>query len=77
MDREEQLTTLLAVVEPAERAAADASLMLAQMAEGGYMDEVRVRGRLLSIEHEQGITQTEMQPIWDFLGLEYGPPTPP
>jgi hypothetical protein len=77
MEWSQQLETLLAVVEPADKAAADASALEAAMLEPPYNFEYRVRGRLLSIEHEQGLSQMEMQPIWNFLGLEYGPPAPP
>lgn len=79
MDRTEHLESLLAAVEPADVAAQDAETLALYIAQGGPMAELRIRGRLLSIEKEQGVTAEVMAPIWRAVGLEYGfvPPAVP
>lgn len=77
MDRTETIRTLLEAVESGAQAAQDADLLVMYLEEPNYQLEIRVRGRLLSIEHEQGLAADALLDVWNLTGLERGmPPVP-
>lgn len=77
MDRTESLRTLLEAHESAGQAAQDADLLTRFIESPDYPLEIQVRGRLLSIEHEQGLAADALAAIWNMIGLERGAPSPP
>jgi hypothetical protein len=76
MDRVDFLVSLLAPLEGAERAAQDATLLMRFMERPSYLTEFRARGRLLSIEGEQGLGSDALQAVWSEIGLVRGAPQP-
>jgi len=77
MDRTETIRTMLEAHESEAQAAQDADLLNRFIETPSYPLEVRVRGRLLSIEHEQGLAADALLEVWNMIGLERGAPSPP
>lgn len=77
MDKTESFQTLLSVFESDAMAAKDADLLVAFVTSPSPAREIEVRGRLYSIEHEQGLGPNDLDGVWESVGLTRGfPPVP-